>query len=219
MPFHCHALWTNPPGHHDRHKLDAIDLKILDAIQRDGRITKLALAEKVRPFTHAMLDAPAQAGKGRHHLRLSRAWVALRCVAPVATVLMEVTLGATTGRPTSTVSSARVRDQPEIVACWSVGGGVDYMLKVVAARHRRLSAPRRQPAGTRNRHRSLLHLHRHQDGEGGDRAAAGDDCCHLRRGAPVERLSTRRSLPRAKLSASRPGNNSLSIRASGLRFL
>ena len=28
-------------------KLDAIDLKILDAIQRDGRITKLALAEKV----------------------------------------------------------------------------------------------------------------------------------------------------------------------------
>ena len=27
-------------------KLDAIDLRILDAIQRDGRITKLALAEK-----------------------------------------------------------------------------------------------------------------------------------------------------------------------------
>ena len=28
-------------------RLDAIDLKILDAVQRDGRITKLALAEKV----------------------------------------------------------------------------------------------------------------------------------------------------------------------------
>ena len=28
-------------------KLDPIDLKILDAIQRDGRITKLALADKV----------------------------------------------------------------------------------------------------------------------------------------------------------------------------
>lgn len=28
-------------------KLDAIDLKILDAIQRDGRITKLALADQV----------------------------------------------------------------------------------------------------------------------------------------------------------------------------
>ena len=28
-------------------KLDRIDLKILDAVQRDGRITKLALAEKV----------------------------------------------------------------------------------------------------------------------------------------------------------------------------
>jgi Lrp/AsnC family transcriptional regulator of ectoine degradation len=28
-------------------KLDATDLKILDAIQRDGRITKLKLAEQV----------------------------------------------------------------------------------------------------------------------------------------------------------------------------
>jgi Lrp/AsnC family transcriptional regulator of ectoine degradation len=28
-------------------KLDVIDLRILDAIQRDGRITKLALAERV----------------------------------------------------------------------------------------------------------------------------------------------------------------------------
>ncbi|TIU15016.1 MAG: AsnC family transcriptional regulator, partial [Mesorhizobium sp.] len=28
-------------------KLDQIDLKILDAVQRDGRITKLALADKV----------------------------------------------------------------------------------------------------------------------------------------------------------------------------
>ena len=28
-------------------RLDPIDIRILDAIQRDGRITKLALAEKV----------------------------------------------------------------------------------------------------------------------------------------------------------------------------
>ena len=26
-----------------------------------------------------------------------------------------------------------VRDIPEIVCCWSVGGGVDYVLKIVAA--------------------------------------------------------------------------------------
>ncbi|TIO22777.1 Lrp/AsnC ligand binding domain-containing protein, partial [Mesorhizobium sp.] len=25
-----------------------------------------------------------------------------------------------------------IRDVPEIVACWSVGGGVDYLLKVMA---------------------------------------------------------------------------------------
>lgn len=31
-------------------KLDPIDIRILDAIQRDGRITKLALAERVGPI-------------------------------------------------------------------------------------------------------------------------------------------------------------------------
>ena len=31
----------------NRHKLDATDLRILAEVQRDGRITKVALAERV----------------------------------------------------------------------------------------------------------------------------------------------------------------------------
>ncbi|TIY00744.1 MAG: Lrp/AsnC family transcriptional regulator, partial [Mesorhizobium sp.] len=57
--------------------------------------------------------------------------VAMRAVAPVATVLMEVTLA--NHRQADFDRFERViRDVPEIVACWSVGGGVDYLLKVMA---------------------------------------------------------------------------------------
>ena len=111
-------------------KLDPIDLKILDAIQRDGRITKLALADKVglSPTPCWMrLRKLEKAGivSGYH------ASVAMRLIAPVATVLMEVTLAS--HRQAGFDRFERViRDIPEIVACWSVGGGVDYVLKVMA---------------------------------------------------------------------------------------
>ncbi|WP_095204464.1 Lrp/AsnC family transcriptional regulator [Mesorhizobium carmichaelinearum] len=111
-------------------KLDPIDLKILDAIQRDGRITKLALADKVglSPTPCWMrLRKLEKAGivSGYH------ASIAIRVVAPVATVLMEVTLAS--HRQADFDRFERViRDIPEIVACWSVGGGVDYVLKVMA---------------------------------------------------------------------------------------
>jgi Lrp/AsnC family transcriptional regulator, regulator of ectoine-degradation genes len=57
--------------------------------------------------------------------------VAMRTVAPVATVLMEVTLGNHRQADFERFERA-IRDLPEIVACWSVGGGVDYVLKVMA---------------------------------------------------------------------------------------
>lgn len=111
-------------------KLDPIDLRILDAIQRDGRITKLALAEKVglSPTPCWMrLRKLEKAGivSGYH------ASVAMRAIAPVATVLMEVTL-ANHRQADFDRFERVVRDVPEIVACWSVGGGVDYVLKVMA---------------------------------------------------------------------------------------
>ena len=55
----------------------------------------------------------------------------MRAIAPVATVLMEVTLGNHRQADFDRFERA-IRDIPEIVACWSVGGGVDYVLKVMA---------------------------------------------------------------------------------------
>ena len=113
-----------------RHKLDQTDLKILDAIQRDGRITKLALAEKVglspTPCWMRLRKLEKVGIVAGYHAHLN-----LRSVAPLATVLMEITLGAHRQADFDRFERT-VRDIPEIVACWSVGGGVDYVLKVVA---------------------------------------------------------------------------------------
>ena len=112
-------------------KLDPIDLRILAAVQRNGRITKLALAEEVGLSPTpcwTRLDRLEKAGivAGYHAL------VSLKALGvSAATVMMEVTLGA--HRQADFERFERVvRDVPEIVACWSVGGGVDYVLKVVA---------------------------------------------------------------------------------------
>lgn len=111
-------------------KLDSVDLRILDAVQRDGRITKIALAEKV-----GLSPTPAwlrlrkleKAGvvSGYH------ADVDLKVVTPIATVMVEVTLRSHRQADFDRFERA-VRQSPEIVSCWSVGGGIDYLLKVVA---------------------------------------------------------------------------------------
>jgi len=112
-------------------KLDAIDLRILDAIQRDGRITKLALAEKVglspTPCWVRLQKLEKAGVVSGYHAHLN-----LRKVAPVATVLMEVTLANHRQADFDRFERAIVVI-PEIVACWSVGGGVDYVLKIMAA--------------------------------------------------------------------------------------
>jgi Lrp/AsnC family transcriptional regulator of ectoine degradation len=110
------------------YKLDDFDLRILDAIQRNGRITKLALAEKVglspTPCWIRLRKLEKAGVIAGYHARLS-----LRALAPVASVLVEVTLENHRQADFDRFERA-VRDCPEIVACWSVGGGIDYMLKM-----------------------------------------------------------------------------------------
>jgi Lrp/AsnC family transcriptional regulator, regulator of ectoine-degradation genes len=110
-------------------KLDAIDLRILDAVQRNGRITKLALAEQVglSPTPcwlrlHKLEKAGIISG---YHAR-----VAVRKIAPVASVMMEVTLANHRQSDFDRFERA-IATIAEIVACWSVGGGVDYILKIM----------------------------------------------------------------------------------------
>jgi len=110
-------------------KLDPIDLRILEAVQRDGRITKLALAEKVglspTPCWTRLRKLEKAGLIAGYHARLN-----LRSVAPIAVVMMEVTLGAHRQTDFDRFERA-VRGIPEVVACWALGGGVDYLLKIM----------------------------------------------------------------------------------------
>ncbi|MBK8438990.1 MAG: Lrp/AsnC family transcriptional regulator [Rhodobacter sp.] len=110
-------------------KLDAIDLRILAAVQEDGRITKLRLAEvaglsptpcwlRLRKLERAGLIQG-------YHARL-----APRRIAPIATIIVEVALANHRQADFERFEQA-VAATPEIVACWAVGGGVDYFLKVM----------------------------------------------------------------------------------------
>ena len=56
--------------------------------------------------------------------------VDLRLVAPITTVLVEVTLGSHRQADFDRFERA-IRDVEQVVACWAVGGGIDYMLKIV----------------------------------------------------------------------------------------
>ncbi|SLN62308.1 Lrp/AsnC family transcriptional regulator [Oceanibacterium hippocampi] len=110
-------------------KLDAIDLRILSEIQKNGRVAKVALAERVGISAtpcwtrlKRLEDSGLIAG---YHARL-----APRVAGPVTTVLVEVTL--TNHRQADFDRFERaVRAIPEIVGCWAVGGGLDYMLQVM----------------------------------------------------------------------------------------
>ncbi|MFP1645949.1 Lrp/AsnC family transcriptional regulator [Pontitalea aquivivens] len=111
-------------------KLDAIDLRILDAVQRDGRITKLKLAEVA-----GLSPTPCWLRLRRlEQTGLIAGWQARlnpRRVAAFATVLVEVTLANHRQADFDRFERA-VGAMEEVIACWSVGGGVDYFLKVVA---------------------------------------------------------------------------------------
>lgn len=111
-------------------KLDAIDLRILAAVRLDGRITKLKLAEVVglSPTPCWLrLRKLEQAGIiAGYHARL-----APRRIAPFATVMVEVTLANHRQVDFDRFERA-VLVMEGVTDCWSVGGGVDYILKVVA---------------------------------------------------------------------------------------
>ncbi|MDX3926006.1 MAG: Lrp/AsnC family transcriptional regulator [Shinella sp.] len=111
-------------------KLDAIDLRILEAIQQDGRITKLALAERAglspTPCWMRLRKLEKAGVVTGYHAR-----IAVRRIAPITSVMMEVTLANHRQADFERFERA-IAAIPEIVACWAVGGGVDYILKVMA---------------------------------------------------------------------------------------
>ncbi len=118
-----------PEYQHEREtqlKLDSIDLQIIDAVRRNGRLTKQALAEKVglsaTPAWARLKKLESNGIITGYHARITPAL----CNAAVR-VLVEITLETHRHSDFQRFEKA-VSTIPEIVSCWSVGGGVDYFL-------------------------------------------------------------------------------------------
>ncbi|MCX8995899.1 Lrp/AsnC family transcriptional regulator [Rhizobiaceae bacterium BDR2-2] len=112
-------------------KLDSIDLRILDAVRRDGRITKQALAEQVglsaTPSWARLKRMEAEGIVTGYHARIVR-----QRIAPVTRVMVEITLASHRQNDFARFEQA-IATIPEITGCWSVGGGIDYFLTVATA--------------------------------------------------------------------------------------
>lgn len=110
-------------------KLDAIDIKILQAVQHDGRIPKVKLAEIVNLSaspTWERLKRLEQAGIISGY----RACINVGKLSPVTTVMVEVALSHHHSSGFKRFEKA-VAETPEIVECHATGGGIDYLMKVI----------------------------------------------------------------------------------------
>lgn len=110
-------------------KRDKQDWKILDVLQRDGRISKVKLAEAVN-----LSPSPAWQRLRRleddgiitgYHARIDA-----KKLAGATTVMVEVALSQHQTADFERFETAILKI-PEIVECHATGGGVDYVMKVV----------------------------------------------------------------------------------------
>ena len=111
-------------------RLDAIDRKILEAVQADGRISNVDLAARIH------LSAPqtfrrVRSLEERSVIRGYRAEVAPEAIGYAVTASVSVSIGGNDFGRVREVEG-EIRAFPQILECYSVSGEDDYLLKVVA---------------------------------------------------------------------------------------
>lgn len=111
--------------------LDRIDLRILDQLQRDGRISNLKLAEAVALSPTAVLARVQRLTREGYILGYEARLNPLKLGAGML-VFVEVLLDRTTPNVFEQFKAA-VQVRPEIMECHMVAGGFDYLLKTRAA--------------------------------------------------------------------------------------
>jgi Lrp/AsnC family leucine-responsive transcriptional regulator len=116
--------------------LDRTDLRILDALQRDGRLTNLELAERVSLSPSPCLRRVRRledAGVIRQYVALldPRA-VGLGLVAYVNVRVEKRTASSGRRTPYDDFADA-VAAWPEVAACYAMTGDIDYLMRVHAS--------------------------------------------------------------------------------------
>ena len=112
-----------------RTRLDAIDVRILSAVQKHGPLSKSKLAELVSLSPTpcwARLDKLKKAGLIRGY----QADIAVDAIADVTQVVVTVSLS--NHRKSDFVRfETRIAELGEITECVATGGGMDYVMRVV----------------------------------------------------------------------------------------
>lgn len=112
-------------------EMDATDRKIIRALQKNGRMTNLELAEHVNL-------SPSPCLRRLRNLEQSGAIKGYSVEADAKaygypiTVFVRVTLNAHTGE-TVQLFEAEVRNIPEVLECYVMTGAADYFLRVVVS--------------------------------------------------------------------------------------
>jgi DNA-binding Lrp family transcriptional regulator len=109
--------------------LDRIDVKILAALQRDGRMTNQKLAGLVALSPRACLERVRRL-EASGIIAGYQAVVELKALSRPVTVFAEIVLEkqANHGR-----FEKRLSGIEEVVECWEVSGNVDYVARIVCA--------------------------------------------------------------------------------------
>lgn len=110
-------------------KLDDIDIRLLTTIEANGRITKLALAEKLSISASACWERLDRLEKA-HVIRGYHADIAVEKLTPLTSVLVEIVLRQHRHSDFLKFENA-VKNIDAIVDCYSIGGGIDYILRIV----------------------------------------------------------------------------------------
>ncbi|WP_428515046.1 Lrp/AsnC family transcriptional regulator [Roseovarius sp.] len=110
-------------------RLDARDIEILKVLAEDGRITKSKLAERVGLSASPCWERLKRLEK-EGLIEGYRAEIALRKLGPHVTVFVAVELTDHTAA-TFRIFEDAVQQYPQIVACWGIGGGYDYLMQIV----------------------------------------------------------------------------------------
>ena len=108
--------------------IDAIDRKILNLIQRDGRQSHRALAEQVALSVSACAERVKKLEK-TGLIAGYRALLNAKALGLDHVVFVEVTLNHSDQTVFQAFAKA-VRELPEVQSCFMVAGGFDYLLKV-----------------------------------------------------------------------------------------
>ena len=110
-------------------KLDNRDIQILSILQREGRITKKALAKRVNLSPTPCWERLKRLEKAGI-IESYGAKISSAVFGAHTTVFMQAELKSHQAQDFDRFERA-IQSMDEVLECWAVGGGIDYLIKIV----------------------------------------------------------------------------------------